>query len=756
MVPKLKKPAFTKKDLTEAVRRLAPGNNLSSSSETQLASFSVATIDAATKSKGAQGSSPLALMEWGVNFNARKFNELRTSADRKAGQLKQRLDTLRALKIEHEALERMLSPESPEAIKIADLLAEIQRIQDASDAKLHYRRRLEQMLRRLHANEVAFGSHLGTLDEARHAALGEHKDMKTMMRQIEAGHTHAHLEHGEAQRLATAEREERARAAAARRTEAEQAARMDEWRVKREVSRREFQLELQGDLSAEQEEALQRELQQAKAQLKRLLAQHEVLQREAVKLESDFMIVRQATGVNSQDEVVEKFLGQQGNRVSLDSEKREAEQRLNNAKKTKEENERRFSELKASGIGSTEMNREIAEQLEREITAARVELKASNAGCERLESVLVALRQGALGLYQRLRPFGHLLEGEGQLPIAAMIPNQLAAQGGGAGQHSQQQGSASSQGGQHHPQQGVFHSAGSEQTLTIDSIDAIHLSEIMLSKMVEIISGGEHGGAAAGQLSLLSSSSEGGGAGPSPSSAASNDHHRRRLLTALDETSACEDEGEDELGDHTLPHPQNNVRVRSHSQRREADQRALRAPQGCLEHDDGNVNSASDAAFNENDGGPCDADGAVNAVSAANNASSPPQGSSSAVADSGSRDDDAEDGLQANLAQAAANDLDDVVPSRNFLKLSSERQHAEVLRKKEQAAQKEKMLERMATAAENEKEQMSSRTARKKAQSEANNRLSTKTSGHPTPLSKTKDSALDRSLLFLTQVPELS
>ena len=187
---------------------------------------------------------PLALMEWGVNFNARKFNELRTSADRKAAALKARLDQLRALKMEQESLEKMLSPDSPDATKSDVLLTAIQAVNDETDRRLHYRRQLEHILRRLQKNQVTFDSHLSNMDEARTAALREHKDMKAMTRTIEAGHTQAVLELAEAQRLVAVEKGERHRAMETRKTEAEQASRMDAWRKKREIARREFASEL--------------------------------------------------------------------------------------------------------------------------------------------------------------------------------------------------------------------------------------------------------------------------------------------------------------------------------------------------------------------------------------------------------------------------------------------------------------------------------------------------------------------------------
>jgi len=52
---------------------------------------------------------------------------------------------------------------------------------------------------------------------------------------------------------------------------------------------------------------------------------------------------------------VEKFIGQEDNRSTLLKEQREVELKLATAKKSKDDAEAKFTELKASGIGSTEV-----------------------------------------------------------------------------------------------------------------------------------------------------------------------------------------------------------------------------------------------------------------------------------------------------------------------------------------------------------------------------------------------------------------
>jgi|ERR1712216_421327 len=83
--------------------------------------------------------------------------------------------------------------------------------------------------------------------------------------------------------------------------------------------------------------------------------------------------------------------------------------------------EQEFTELKnlvsASGIGGTELNREIYDKLDDDILAAKQRLKVNKSACERLENVLVAVRQGATGLTQRLQPFQGLLTYDEELEL---------------------------------------------------------------------------------------------------------------------------------------------------------------------------------------------------------------------------------------------------------------------------------------------------------------------------------------------------
>lgn len=110
-----------------------------------------------------------------------------------------------------------------------------------------------------------------------------------------------------------------------------------------------------------------------------LRVQNEVQQRRVTEMEATFARIRQATGVNTLEEMVLKLANQGTNHITLEEEKREAESKLSRAKAARQREDTRFSCMKASGVGNTELNRDISDKLNAEIQEYRVEVRT--AGC---------------------------------------------------------------------------------------------------------------------------------------------------------------------------------------------------------------------------------------------------------------------------------------------------------------------------------------------------------------------------------------
>merc|ERR1719446_659366 len=129
--------------------------------------------------------------------------------------------------------------------------------------------------------------------------------------------------------------------------------------------------------------------------------------------------------------------------------------------------------------------------------------------------------------------------------------------------------------------------------------------------------------------------------------------------------------------------------------------------------------------------------------------------------DDGGGEDETKDHVAALADEPPPDDpiaaVEDMVLTRDFLKLSSSRQHSEMQRRKEQDSRRRKLMERMETADESERALMQGRAARMKAQGDANKRLSASPSHAAVnkPLS-IKESAIERSQMFLTAMPDLA
>lgn len=208
------------------------------------------------------------------------------------------------------------------------------------------------------------------------------------------------------------ERKARARELGDHEVRARNAQKMEVWRLQRAQERAEMAAELRGDLSADEEARLIRCIASRERANEALHEANLVKSQRAADFEEVLSQLKFVVGAASLHEVVDKVAAQAATRLSLDKEKAQAEARLAAERVDKEQVVRALNELKASGIGGIELNREVYNTLESEIHQARAMLKANKAAFERLDGVLSAVRQGAFGLAQRLQPFDDVLEGQ--------------------------------------------------------------------------------------------------------------------------------------------------------------------------------------------------------------------------------------------------------------------------------------------------------------------------------------------------------
>ncbi|CAM9680266.1 unnamed protein product [Ectocarpus sp. 8 AP-2014] len=473
------------------------------------------------------------------------------------------------------------------------------------------------------------------------------------------------------------ERRERSRLMANKEREAENARSMEICRQQRELTRVRMAQTLRGDLTSYQEAGLIELLAQKEASMNKIRAQNETQQRQVAAMESTFARIRQATGVNTLEEMVLKLANQSTNHATLEEEKREAESKLARAKEARQSEDTRFSYMKASGVGNTELNRDISDKLNNDIKEYRVEAKMKKAAHERLQNTLTGVKQGAVSLWQRLQPYSFLLDAVDGAQLQRM----------------------------------------KEQTdaeVQRDTVKALGLSETLLSIMLEVVSG-THDASTARFTSAGGGGGSGGGgaggvsAGGNGQGDAEDSSDMGSAGNGPDSTCASAEE---------VPSMRNNLRVRSIAHR-------VRAERLLENSDDNDCARWTSPGLGGRGGAGGSGEGGGMGVDA---------------------------GLESDDEQA----MEDIVPSRTFLKLCSSRQHTETLRKIESDERKKKLAERMETADETEKATLTSKLARKRQQDLAMERISAPppVAGLPEGITQ-RDDIYTKTEAFLTHVPNL-
>ena len=358
------------------------------------------------------GGGQLSTLDAGVKLCARKYNECKAQTDRLEEELGRRTDQHAELEREATVLGDMVHGNNPEAKKIAKLTGEIEGVNEQSDAKLRYRLQLNFMHHRQRKNSVALDAHMGAMSGTLSSAERERQQCEKMLGEVESSLTGVTRELDATAREMKVEQSERHTALAGKQIEASNAERLEAWRHERESSRRDLEQSLGGTYRAEKDKRLNR-IRERENEMDQLNKSMEMKAGAFGTLEESFTHVERATGVNSLVEMVEKFTHYQEHLDHLSEDKGEAEDRLNYGKKALDQAHDNYDAIKANGFGDTELNREIIDDINSSIAKERVVGKVVKSTNVRLESVLVGLRQGGMGLYQRLIPFHPtLLDGD--------------------------------------------------------------------------------------------------------------------------------------------------------------------------------------------------------------------------------------------------------------------------------------------------------------------------------------------------------
>ncbi|KAL7542420.1 LOW QUALITY PROTEIN: hypothetical protein ACHAXR_012063 [Thalassiosira sp. AJA248-18] len=357
-------------------------------------------------------STQLRSLDAGVKLCARKYNEAKAQAVRLEEEVNSRSDELIELEREAKALHEMLEGNNADARKITQLSAEIQEVNDCSEDTLLYRHQLHHMQHRLGNNSVSLDGHIGEMSATLSSAQKERDRSQKMLAELESGLTCASIELDDTIQDTRITEDERNRELSMKQLEASDAGRMEEWNRERVNSNLAMQVSL-ADANRSERDRLQRTIRDRQSQLKELSKSMDENAAKLSSFEESFTYFKQATGVNSLTEMVHKITDHEENHLQLMKEKKDAEERLKAAKTSLSKDQEALAQLKTNGFGTTELNRDILDDIKGDIASEKTEGKIVKSTNKRLEDLLIGLRQGGIGLYNRLLPFhSTLLNGE--------------------------------------------------------------------------------------------------------------------------------------------------------------------------------------------------------------------------------------------------------------------------------------------------------------------------------------------------------
>ena len=397
---------FTRHELEDASRRFKRKDIAAMAASRQRAILTVQKQRETQKreTNHVDSSGQMRSLDVGVKLCARKYNDAKAEADKLEDEVRSRCDDLIGLEREAKALHEMLEGNNSDARKITQLSAEIEETNKNSDRILLYRHQLNFMRQRVQKNSVTMDCHIEEISDTLSSAEKEREWRKKMLAEVENGLTCAAIELEETTQDARIAENRRTRELHVLRTEAEDAAKMEEWNRERMNTNLALHESFR-DTNKDERERLQKAMRERKAQLQVI---HKSLEENAVRLgevDECFAHIKHSTGVNSLKEMIMKTSQHDATRQRLLMERKDSEERLKEAKLSLLNDQALLDKMKTSGIGDVEWNRDVLDKIQASIADERAEVKITKSANERLGELLVGIRQGSNGLFNRLLPF---------------------------------------------------------------------------------------------------------------------------------------------------------------------------------------------------------------------------------------------------------------------------------------------------------------------------------------------------------------
>lgn len=315
-------------------------------------------------------------------------------------QIKTKQDKLKDLKKEAKPI---LSEESPLTKQIRILENRLDKAMIKYNEAQSIRKTYEAILKRLKDERIGFDNQLQAIERTLKGKEHDHQELRNMYHEAnylkelaKSELLEANQEFEEMKRQKEKELQEKKNYVQAR-------IQMTEKLTKREANRRKMEMEARGQLDAESEKKLKTasfaQIFQGATNDSKIAQEHEKLS----KLENTWRKIKEVTGVNDANEVIQKYLSSSDTHKNLQQMTKEAQEKIDQLSEKKQQLKAKLEAIKysqTSGLGS----RRVVDEYVQQLNEATAESERNRQQFERIAKVLINVKAGIEHLVEKLRP----------------------------------------------------------------------------------------------------------------------------------------------------------------------------------------------------------------------------------------------------------------------------------------------------------------------------------------------------------------
>uniref|UniRef100_A0A7S1PI32 ODAD1 central coiled coil region domain-containing protein n=1 Tax=Percolomonas cosmopolitus TaxID=63605 RepID=A0A7S1PI32_9EUKA len=315
-------------------------------------------------------------------------------------QIKQKQDKLKDIRRESKPI---LTDDSPLTRQIRVLENRLDKAMIKYNEAQSIRKTYEAILKRLKSERIGFDNQLQAIERTLKAKEHDYQELRNMFHEAnylkelaKSELLEANQEFEEMKRQKEKELQEKKNYVQAR---IEMTAKL----TKREANRRKIELEAKGHLDVDSEKKLKTasfaQIFQGATNDSKIAQEHEKLS----KLESTWRKIKEVTGVNDANEVIQKYLSSSDTHKNLQQMTKEAQDKIDQLVERKQQLKTKLEDIKysqSSGLGS----RRIVDEYVQQLSEANSEAERNRQQYERIAKVLINVKAGIEHLAEKLRP----------------------------------------------------------------------------------------------------------------------------------------------------------------------------------------------------------------------------------------------------------------------------------------------------------------------------------------------------------------